>query len=772
MENHKSFNEKLGYQKQTDNFATKAIHSGYKPEDCKNRPVVPPIITATVFEYIEPGVQNGYHYSRFGNPIRSNLDNSLASLDNAKHALTFSSGVGMTTAIIATLDKGDGIISTHDLYTGTNNLFKEFGRKMDLNVKFIDLTDLKMLESSLKDDTKIVWVESPTNPLMTILDIKSIAKIVHSKSKAILICDNTLSTSYFQRPLELGVDVVTYSLSKYYNGHSDIIMGALTTNDDKLFEKLKHSQTSTGVVPSPFDCYMVLRSLKTLSLRMEKHSENSYLIAKFLSTHPKIEKVFHPSLETHERHQLGCKQSYGHSGVFSFLIKGSLEESKKFLKALKLIYVTGSLGGTESVASIPLLMMVSNKFEKDHVAKGLTDNLIRLSVGLEDLGYRKQNSDFATKSVHAGHKAEEWKGRPVVTPLVTSTTYQHTTPEEHSGYQYSRYKNPTRDVLESCLASLDNAKYGLSFTCGVGVVSAVIATLQSGDEIASMPNMYGGTIRLFKDLAAKMGIETKYIDFSDMKILKSSLTSKTKLVWIETPTNPLLSIVDIKSIADVVHSHSKAIFIVDNTFLTPYFQRPLELGADVAMYSLSKFYNGHSDVTMGGITTNDEKFYNTLKYFQVSTGVVPSPFDCFMANRSIKTLSLRMEKHSENSYAIAKFLESHPKIEKVFHPSLKSHVGHDIALKQSYGHSGIMAFYMKGTVDDLDQFTKALKVIMIAESLGGLETTVAIPWLMSHSDMPEANRLAVGVTPTLVRLNVGVEDIEDLIADLDQALSK
>lgn len=359
--------------------------------------------------------------------------------------------------------------------------------------------------------------------------------------------------------------------------------------------------------------------------------------------------------------------------------------------------------------------------------------------------------------------------RAVVPPLVTSTTYKHVGPDEHSGYQYSRYKNPTRDVLEKCLASLDDAKFALTFSAGVGALTAILATLQSGDGIISTQNLYGGTIRLFRDLASKMGIDVQYVDFDDMAGFIGAFKPNTKMVWIESPTNPLMTILDIKAIADIVHAKSSAFLVVDNTFLTAYFQRPLELGADVVMYSLSKFTNGHSDCVMGAVTTNNEKFYANLKYYQISTGVVPSPFDCYIVNRSLKTLSLRMEQHSENSYTVARFLEMHPKVEKVFHPALKAHKKHEVALAQSYGHSGILAFYIKGSLAQAEKFFRSLKLVLVSESLGGTETSASFPWMMSHSDLPEPQRIAVGVTENLIRLSVGLEDVRELIADLDQA---
>lgn len=357
-------------------------------------------------------------------------------------------------------------------------------------------------------------------------------------------------------------------------------------------------------------------------------------------------------------------------------------------------------------------------------------------------------------------------------PLVTSNIYQQQTPNGDIGFQYSRYLNPTRDVLEKCLASIDNAKYGLAFSAGVGAITAIISTLKSGDGIISTHNLYGGTNRLFNNLAKKMGMEIDYVDYENLQSLEKAFKANTKMVWIETPTNPLLTILDIKAIADMVHNKSKAFLVVDNTFLTSYFQRPLELGADVVMFSLSKFTNGHSDVIGGAVTTNDKKFYETLKYYQISTGVTPSPYDCYNVIRSIKTLAVRMEQHSRSSYTVAQFLDAHSKVEKVFHPALVSHANHKIALAQSYGHSGIMSFYIKGSMEQSKKFFESLNLILVAQSLGGCESSASYPWLMSHADVEEKQRIAIGVTDNLIRLSIGLEDISELISDLEQALNK
>lgn len=356
-------------------------------------------------------------------------------------------------------------------------------------------------------------------------------------------------------------------------------------------------------------------------------------------------------------------------------------------------------------------------------------------------------------------------------PIVTSATYLYDDPEDLYGVKYSRFGSPTREVLEQCLAALDDAKYGLAFATGIASLTAVITTLASGDRIVTTKCLYGGSLKVFDNLVTKMGIEVVYIDFNNTADLETALTSNTKIVWLETPTNPILTILDIRSIADVVHAKSEALMVVDNTFLTSYFQRPLELGADAVMYSLTKFTNGHSDVVMGAITTSNEKFYQSLKFFQITAGLVPAAFDCYIVNRSLKTLPLRMEQHSKNSYRVAKFLQDHAKVENVMHPALETHNMHEIAKSQSYGHSGIMGFLIKGKLEQSRMFLKAIKLVRITQSLGGDSTTISFPWEMTYGFLPENVRAESGATDNLIRISVGLEDASEIIKDLEQALN-
>uniref|UniRef100_A0A1I8QAD5 cystathionine gamma-lyase n=1 Tax=Stomoxys calcitrans TaxID=35570 RepID=A0A1I8QAD5_STOCA len=385
-------------------------------------------------------------------------------------------------------------------------------------------------------------------------------------------------------------------------------------------------------------------------------------------------------------------------------------------------------------------------------------------------GFRKQPAGFATKAIHVGQDPEQWKSMCVIPPICLSTTYKQDGPGEHRGFEYSRSGNPTRQVLEKCLASLDNGKYGLTFSSGLGASTAVLSMLSAGDHVVLGDDIYGGTNRLIRQVITRFGIESTFADPTNLDEFKAAIKPNTKLVWVETPTNPMIKVADIQALSDIIHKSGDIIFAVDNTFLTSYFQRPLELGADLVCYSLTKYMNGHTDVVMGGVTMNSEDLYDRLKFLQNAVGIVPSPFDCYQVNRSLKTLALRMEQHFKNSVAVAKFLEAHPFVEKVLHPALPSHPHHQIALKQTYGYSGVFSFYIKGNLEHSKAFLKNLKMFALAESLGGYESLAELPSVMTHASVPAEDRKKLGISDSLVRLSVGIEDVDDLIADLSNAL--
>ncbi|XP_060889713.1 cystathionine gamma-lyase-like [Labrus mixtus] len=387
-------------------------------------------------------------------------------------------------------------------------------------------------------------------------------------------------------------------------------------------------------------------------------------------------------------------------------------------------------------------------------------------------GFNKAFKSFATKAIHVGQEPEQWKSLAVVPPISLSTTFKQNGPGNHAGYEYSRSGNPTRNCLEKAVAAVDGARYCLAVASGLAATLTITHMLKAGDGIVCMDDVYGGTNRFFQKIAREFALEVSFADFTMPGKLKAALKNNTKLVWIETPTNPTMKVVDIQACSDMIHEHSKDIVVVvDNTFMSPYFQRPLALGADVCMYSATKYMNGHSDVVMGLMSVNRDDLYDRLKFLQNALGCVPSPFDCYLCNRGLKTLHLRMERHFKNGMAAAKFLEADPRVDRVIFPGLPSHPQHDIMKKQCTGCPGMITFYIKGKLEHASAFLSNLKLFAIAESLGGYESLAEHPAIMTHASVPEKERNVLGISDTLIRLSVGLEDEADIIEDLEQALN-
>ncbi|MBA2393395.1 MAG: cystathionine gamma-synthase [Ktedonobacteraceae bacterium] len=377
---------------------------------------------------------------------------------------------------------------------------------------------------------------------------------------------------------------------------------------------------------------------------------------------------------------------------------------------------------------------------------------------------------FATKAIHAGQEPDPSTGA-IMTPIYQTSTYVQTGIGEHKGYEYARSGNPTRTALESCLAELENGKYGLSFASGLAAENAVLSLLNPGDHIVSCDDLYGGTYRLFERIVGRYNITTDYVQVGDTAGYAKAIRPNTKMIWLETPTNPLLRLADIQAVAQIAHQHN-ILLVVDNTFATPYFQQPLELGADIVVHSTTKYINGHSDLIGGAVILNDEQVYEKIKFHQNAAGAVPGPFDVWLTLRGIKTLAVRMRQHQQNALAIARFLSEHPRVESVYYPGLASHPDYVLAKQQMSGSGGMVSFQFKGTIDDVDTVVRRFKVFSFAESLGGVESLVCHPASMTHGSIPKEIREARGVNDTLLRVSVGIEDAEDLIADLDQALTQ
>ena len=371
--------------------------------------------------------------------------------------------------------------------------------------------------------------------------------------------------------------------------------------------------------------------------------------------------------------------------------------------------------------------------------------------------------------IHAGVEPDASTGA-IMTPIFQTSTYVQSGPNEHKGYDYSRAGNPTRTALESSLAALENAKHGLAFSSGVAATDAVMRLLKPGDEVIAASDMYGGTYRLFSKLWANFGIQFRYVDTTNIQNVEKSLSGNTKLIWVETPTNPLMNITDIAAVASIAKK-AGALLVVDNTFASPYLQNPLEDGADIVMHSATKYLGGHSDVIMGALMMNSDELREKLFFVQKSSGAVPGPFDCFLVLRGIKTLHIRMQRHCENGKKVAHFLASHPQVKKVYWPGFEDTAGYEIAQKQMRDFGGMISFELKDeSVEAAVKVLKATKIIALAESLGGVESLINHPATMTHASVPREERLRNGLSDSLMRLSIGIEDVNDLIADLKQAI--
>lgn len=378
---------------------------------------------------------------------------------------------------------------------------------------------------------------------------------------------------------------------------------------------------------------------------------------------------------------------------------------------------------------------------------------------------------FGTKAIHAGVEPDPTTGA-IMTPIYQTSTYVQESPGKHKGYEYSRTHNPTRTALQNALAALENANHGICYASGLAATDAILKLFQAGDEIIATNDLYGGTYRIFTKIFEGFGLKFRFIDFSNPAELEGALTEKTRMIWIETPTNPLLRLIDIEAVTKLARSRG-ILTCVDNTFASPYLQNPLDQGADLVLHSVTKYLGGHSDTVMGAILLNDDETAQRLRFIQNACGAVPGPQDCFLVLRGIKTLHLRMERHCENALQVARFLEHHPKVGRVYYPGLESHPGHELAARQMRGFGGMVSFELTG-----DDYAEAIRVMesfgvfSLAESLGGVESLCTHPASMTHASIPKAEREKSGLKDTLIRLSVGVEDADDLIEDLRQAIAQ
>tara|TARA_B100000965_G_scaffold145044_1_gene120885 strand:- start:10 stop:1149 length:1140 start_codon:yes stop_codon:yes gene_type:complete len=376
---------------------------------------------------------------------------------------------------------------------------------------------------------------------------------------------------------------------------------------------------------------------------------------------------------------------------------------------------------------------------------------------------------FNTKVIHGGQIKEKAYGA-VMPPIYQTSTYAQASPGEHKGYEYSRTQNPTRHALERSIASLENAKHGLAFSSGLSAIDAIMKLFKAGDEIISTNDLYGGSYRLFNKIYKKFGLKFIFTDLRDISSVENLINENTKLIWVETPTNPMINVIDINGLSNICKSNN-LLLAVDNTFSTPYLQKPIDLGADIVMHSATKFLAGHSDVILGLLAVSDDELADKLYFMQNSSGAICGPMDSFLTLRGIKTLHVRMERHCENASKIAKYLESHEQVDKLYWPGLKTHTNHDVACKQMKDFGGMISFTVKnGNFEKVKKITSSFKVFTLAESLGGVESLVNHPATMTHASIPKVERDKTGIVDSLIRLSVGIEDVKDLIDDLDQAI--
>lgn len=382
----------------------------------------------------------------------------------------------------------------------------------------------------------------------------------------------------------------------------------------------------------------------------------------------------------------------------------------------------------------------------------------------------QKNFGFETRAIHAGQDPDPTTGA-IMTPVYLTSTYVQSSPGVHKGFEYSRTHNPTRKAYEACLANLESGKHGFAFASGCAATTTVLHLLKSGDHVIAADDMYGGTFRLFDKILRHNGLDFSFVDLTKNGGLESAIKPSTKLLWLETPTNPTLKIIDIRKACEIAHKHGITV-VVDNTFMGPYFQRPLELGADIVVHSTTKYIGGHSDVVGGAVITSSDEIATRIAFLSNSMGAIASPFDSFLCMRSLKTLPIRMRAHEANAKAVADFLVQHPKVESVIYPGLKSHPQHEIALKQMHGMGGMITFHLKGGLNESRKFLESVKLFALAESLGGVESLVEHPAIMTHASVPAENRKALGISDSMVRLSVGIETQADLIDDLSVALSR
>jgi len=733
--------------------------------------VVPSIETATTYKR-DPArpIDEGIWYSRPDNPCYRQVEALLARLEGAEAALVTASGTASMAMVVEALRSGDRVALPRVAYGGLHFMATDMANHWGIGFDWYEAGDLDAMRAAVMPGaTKVLWVEAPSNPELIVPDIAACAAIAH-EGGARLVVDSTFMPPPFFRPLTLGADIVLHSATKFLNGHSDVVAGAIATaRVDDWWRHVEHMRFRSGAVLGPFETWLLLRGMRTLHLRMAKAEGNAQALAEHMVRHPRVRRVCYPGLAGHPTHDLAKRQMTGFGAMLAFEVDGDADAAAAVWGATKVFKNATSLGGPES--------LIEHRHRSDGYASPVPPSMLRLSVGLEDAADLIADLDQALGGAPAnrawgrGTKLAQglgWTAEPhgaVVLPLHMATTYA-TDPDSYGKpYAYGRDQNPTFEQPEALLADLEGAAEARLFASGMAAAAAVFQALGTGDHVVIQDSLYWGVRGMVKTLPAAWGVEVDWFPTGNLNALGAALRpGATKVVWLESPANPTMSVTDIAA-ATTMAREAGAVSVVDNTFATPLLTRPLALGADIVMHSATKYLNGHSDVIAGALACREVgPLWQRIAAIRHQAGAVLGPFEAWLLMRGLRTLEPRVARACESAMAIARHLQGHGAVEAVLYPGLPDFPGHDLAARQMVGgFGGMLSIRVRGGEAAARRVWSRFRVFKIATSLGGVESLVEHRATVEGPDSP--------VPRDLLRLSVGAEHVDDLLADLDRALA-
>jgi len=738
--------------------------------DGESKGVVPSIRVATTYAR-NPALaaDEGVWYSRPDNPIYHQPEALIARLEGGAAAMVTASGMASLALIFQALDAGDHVVVPDMPYGGLIRFPTMAAHRWGIDSTVYKTGDLESLGGSIvAGRTKVVWVENPSNPELVVTDLAVAARLAHDAG-AHLVVDSTLASPLVCRPLEHGADVVLHSATKYLNGHSDVVCGALVTKtEDAFWQRLSSMRMRSGAVLGPFETWLLVRGMRTLHVRMERASQNAMAVAEFLSSHPRVTQVFYPGLAGHGSHETAKRILSGFGAMVSFAVEGGAE-AKRVWSSTKVFKNATSLGGVES--------LIEHRHFSDGFATPVPPEQLRLSVGIEDKGDLIADLDRALGGSAINRapmpatqitQGMGWTGPTygdVVLPVHMATTYERDPANYKQGLSYGRDHNPTFEQPEAVIACLEKGEACRIYSSGMAAAAALFQALAQGDHVVIQDVLYWGVRAFLKELPANWGMVIDWFPSGDLEALKAKLKpGATRLVWVESPANPAMTVTDIAAAAAIAHE-AGALLVCDNTFATPLITRPIELGADIVMHSATKYLNGHSDVVAGAlVTARDTDFWRRVAAVRHLAGAILGPFEAWLLMRGLRTLHLRVERASANALALARFLDDHDAVEEALYPGLENFAGYEIARRQmTGGFGGMLSVRIKGGEAVAKRVWAAFRLIKTATSLGGVESLVE-----HRASVEDASST---VAKDLLRISVGIEHIDDLIADMDRALA-